>query len=150
MTGGWRPKELDEDADHLPKPRAVELTRDEMKVDGMLATLHEAARFRRRAIRLLREEELTFVEWRVLRAMHRAIREFRDAVSQQVVAGYAQMDEGSVCVAMNRLGRRGLVDISFDAWGWSERILLNDAALVKLERAERVLAAGTGARSCAA
>ncbi|HVY27215.1 MAG TPA: hypothetical protein VHB79_11730 [Polyangiaceae bacterium] len=140
MTGGWRPKELDEDADLLPQPRAVDLTRDEMRVDAMLAILHEAARFRRRVTRLLRDEELTFVEWRVLRAMHRALREHRDAVSQQVVARHSEMDEGSVCVAMLRLYQRGLVDIGFDAWGWSQRILLNDEALAKLERAERAIA----------
>lgn len=136
MTGGWRPSDLEEYTHLLPKRRLAELNGDEKKVDALLATLHEAARFKRRAIRLLLELELTFVEWRVLRATQRAVLELDDAVSQQEVARYAVMDEGSVCVAMRRLYQRGLVDIGFDAWGWSERILLMQRGREKLEQAE--------------
>jgi len=102
----------------------VALSEDEKRVDAMLALFCEGARFRRNAIRLLREYGLTFAQWRVLRTTQRVEKELRDAVSQQAVGQRAGIDDGTVSTAMDELYRRGLVDVSFDALGWSHRIIV--------------------------
>jgi len=139
MTGGWKPYE-DEDFETGYKPRPVELSDEQRKVDGFLAVLGEGARFRRRAMQVLRDVRLTFAEWRVLRATFRASTELQEPVSQQLVARRAGMDEGSTQKAMRRLEERALVDVGLDTWGWSLRIFATEKGRALLEQAERLVA----------
>jgi DNA-binding MarR family transcriptional regulator len=144
MTGGWGTRELTEEewAEWLRLPTSTELSSEEIEVDKMLAGLHEAARFRRWATRILGEYGLRFSEWRVLRATDRAQRLKRDAVSQQLIARCGAIDEGSVAAAMVRLGERGLVDVGWDPWGWSYRVIMTEEGREALTRAEGKLARG--------
>lgn len=148
MTGGWKPYDEDEfRVWPVPLPLQLELSDAQLKVDEMLAWLHRGARFKRAAMRVLREQGLRFTEWRVLRAMQRLHGELRDAVSQQAVAKRAEMDEGSVCEVMHRLHRRGLADIGFDQWGWAQRIVVTTHGEETLRDAEERIALLHGARA---
>lgn len=135
MTGGWKPYD-DEEYWERRVPLPVELSEGQVKLDELLARLHRAARFKRLAMRVLRERGLGFTEWRVLRALHRLCDELGHAVSQQAVAKRAEMDEGSVSEVMRRLHRRGLADISFDQWGWAQRIIVTTQGAEALRDAE--------------
>lgn len=138
MTGGWRPFKDDEFPPIVL--RALARTADEAEVDALLARLHDAARFKRAVMRLLRGQGVNFVEWRVLRATQQALQATGDAVSQELVARYAAMDFGSVQKGVRRLERRGLVDISFDQWGWSQRIWMSATGTELLQRIEPLVA----------
>lgn len=54
MTGGWKPYD-DEEYWERRLPLPVELSEGQVEVDEMLARLHRAARFKRLAMRVLRE-----------------------------------------------------------------------------------------------
>jgi DNA-binding MarR family transcriptional regulator len=139
MTGGWSPFK-DEESPVRIGIRKVERSDDELRVDELLAVLREGARFRRRATQLLRDEGLSFVEWRVLRATSQARDEQNDAVSQQAVAQFASIDASSVQKGMRRLESRSLVDIGFDQYGWAQRIVVTQKGRELLRRIESLIA----------
>lgn len=148
MSGGWGTRELDDEQweEWLTLPSTTELSADEVEVDGKLAVLHDGARFRRWATRILGEQGLRFSEWRVLRATDRAQRLKRDAVSQQHIAQCAAMDESGVAAVMARLRERHFVDIGPDAWGWSNRVIMTKAGREALRSVEGKLARGGPSR----
>jgi hypothetical protein len=86
-----------------------------------------SVRWRRGVERALAPLQLTFAQWLVLDALARLIHESNDAVSQAQLVRKLEMDKAALCRVMQRLQRRGLVDVGPDCCGPAYRILLSTA-----------------------
>lgn len=119
--------------------RRLELSTDEQSLDAVIAAWLRAARFRRLAQVGLREQDLTFAQWRVLSAIDRLVREKEDAVSQLELATRTEMDANTTSAVVGKLMKKGLVSFDLDAWGSAYRLLLSDAGEAALGKGRQVV-----------
>jgi DNA-binding MarR family transcriptional regulator len=122
--------------------REVSADERETSADEALLLWLRAARFRRAAERAVRRHGLTFSQWRVLHGLRRVVGS-GDAVSQQTIGRYIEMDENTLSAVTRRLIARDLISWGPDAWGWSYRLFVTDRgiALLNVVREDVVRAA---------
>jgi DNA-binding MarR family transcriptional regulator len=133
MTGGkQRCWEHEEYLAITPRYVPVPPNEPEAACDDALEAYRKAQAFELAAQEALREEDLTWTEWRILHAAATAIRLSGDAVSQLDIARRAQLSAASVSRHAWRLQGRGLLDAAPDCMGFAYRILVTDDAKAKL------------------
>jgi DNA-binding MarR family transcriptional regulator len=98
------------------------LTDDERVGDAAVDFWMRAARFRRRANRLLRPLGVSFGAWRVLYAIDRLVRKKGDAINEVEVMVACELDANTISAHVRRLTKQGLLDVGLDGWAWAYRI----------------------------
>lgn len=156
MTGG-RQRCLEEEEWQSISPRYVPAPPDpdEEACATALERWQTARAFEERVAQVLREQDLSFTEWRILHAAAQAIRLTGDAVSQLAIAKQARLSKSTLSKHAWDMQSRGLLDAAPDFMGFAYRTLVTRKARTKLAAARAVIAciaaetwrSGDGAKS---
>jgi DNA-binding MarR family transcriptional regulator len=107
----------------------------------------EAERWRRRVEGALVGSGLTFRQWLVLDAIRFLVEKTGDAVNQNQIAAYVELDRRAISDVMGPLERKWLVSRGPPMSGWAWRVFLTEEAEVLLGDHEEAIEFASAADS---
>jgi DNA-binding MarR family transcriptional regulator len=107
----------------------------------------EAERWRRRVEGALIGSGLTFRQWLVLDAIRFLVEETGDAINQNQIAAYVELDRRAISDVMGPLEKKWLVSRGPPMSGWAWRVFLTEEAEVLLRDHEAAIEFASAADS---